>query len=94
MNIMEWIVNRFGANHDDGLPVTEEGVGPPVNQGCFLTLAGTAQQRGPRTGRTFCPLQRPPTHLLCVAEHILTPQSTDWERGESAISFSFGRLLL
>lgn len=87
-------MNRFGANHDDGLPVTEESVGPPVNQGCFLTLAGTVQQRGPRTGWTLCPLQRPPAHLLCVAEHILTPWSTDLELGESAVSFSFGRLLL
>ena len=30
---MEWIVNRFGTNHNDGLPVTAEAVGPPVSQG-------------------------------------------------------------
>ena len=39
-------MNRFGTTHDDGLPVTEEGVRAARVLGCFLTQVGAVHQRG------------------------------------------------
>lgn len=39
-------MNRFGTSHDDGLPVTEEGVQAARVLGCFLTQVGAVHQRG------------------------------------------------